>query len=99
MDIWNNTRASVYNQIPASAMEGHSTFSTPSTPPPIVESPQVHPPSAPSTQEKKKKNQDKIEELLQHVVGNSTILISTFQQSTDLLKNMDRNFAALLEKF
>ena len=99
MDIWNSTRASVHNQIPASAMEGDSTFGTPSTPPPLVESAHVHPPSAPNTQDKKKKNQDKIEELLQHVVGNSTILISTFQQSTDLLKNMDRNFAALLEKF
>ena len=100
MDIWNSTQASIHNQIPASVMEGDSTFGIPSTPPPIVESPKLHPPSAPNTQEKKKKNQNRIKELLQHIVGNSTmILIFTFQQSTDLLKNMDRNFTALLEKF
>jgi hypothetical protein len=40
----------------------------------------------------------KIELLLEHVVGNSGALISSFQESTNILKNMDRNFAALLEK-
>ena len=31
------------------------------------------------------------------MVGNSTIFISIFQQSTELLKNMDMNFVALLD--
>jgi hypothetical protein len=96
MDTWNSKRASVHNQIPASAQEGDETCATPPTTPEIS---QPSPSTAPSTQEKKKKTQEKIEGLLQQVVGNSTILISTFQQSTELLKNMDRNFAALLEKF
>ena len=38
---------------------------------------------------RKKKTKKKIEGFLQQVVGNSTILNSTFQQSTKLLKNMD----------
>jgi hypothetical protein len=37
--------------------------------------------------------------LLEQVISNSSTLISSFQQSTDLLKNMDKNFAALLKKF
>jgi hypothetical protein len=95
MDTWNNKRANAHNQIPASAQEGDDTCGTPPTTPEIF---QPSPSITPSTQEKKKKTQEKIEGFLQHVVGNSTIFISTFHQSTELLKNMDRNFAALLEK-
>jgi hypothetical protein len=80
-------------------MKKDDKFGTTSSPPTTPESAEFNPSKAPNTQEKKKKSQDKIEGLLQQVVGNSTILISTFQQSTDLLKNMDRNFAALLERF
>ena len=79
MDIWNSKRASVHNQIPASAMEGDDKFGTTSSPPTTPESAEINPSKAPNTQEKKKKSQDKIEGLLQQVVGNSTILISTFQ--------------------
>jgi predicted PolB exonuclease-like 3'-5' exonuclease len=52
-----------------------------------------------SHKRRKKKTEENIEGLLQQVVENSTIIISTFQQFTKLLKNMDINFAALLEKF
>ena len=48
---------------------------------------------------RRKKTQEKIELLLEQVVGNSGALLSSFQEFTTILKNMDRNFAALLEKF
>lgn len=50
-------------------------------------------------QDKKKRNQDKILGFLEQVVSSSSILISTFYQSTDLLKNIDTSFATLLDKF
>ena len=83
MDTWNSKRASVHNQISASTQEGHETYGTPPTTPNFF---QPSPSTVPSTQDKKKKTQEKIEGFFQQVVGNSTILISTFQQSTELLK-------------
>ena len=76
MDTWNNKCTSMYNQIPASAQERNEICSTPPTTPEFF---QPNPSTTPSTQEKKKKTQEKIEGLLQQVVGNSTILISIFQ--------------------
>ena len=52
-----------------------------------------------SRKTRRKKIQEKIEFLLEHVVGNSRALLSSFKESTNIMKNMDRNFAALLEKF
>ena len=51
LDTWNNKRASVYNQIPASAQEGDETCGTPPTTP---ENFQPSPSTASFTQEKKK---------------------------------------------
>ena len=42
--------------------------------------------------------QKKIGTLLEHVVGNLGALIATFQESIDILKNMDKNFVALIAK-
>ena len=47
----------------------------------------------------RRKSQEKMKPLLEHVVGNSGAFLSPFQESTNLLKNMDKIFAALLEKF
>ena len=52
-----------------------------------------------STQNKKKKIKEKIEFLIQQVVGNSGALLFSFQESTNIMKNINNNFAALLEKF
>jgi hypothetical protein len=101
MDIWNSTRASVKNAIPASATERNEDLDSPSTPSTSPSSPlssQITS-SAPKSQEKRKTNQEKMHGLLEQVISNSSTLISSFQQSTDLLKNMDKNFATLLEKF
>jgi hypothetical protein len=98
MDEWHGSRASVRNQIPASATESWEDVipSTPATPS-TAATPSTVP--TPSTQEKKKKIQEKIEILLEQVVGNSAALLTSFQESTNLLKNMDKNFAALIDKF
>ena len=48
---------------------------------------------------KKKKAQEKIKSLLDHIVGNFGALLATFQESINNLKSMDRNFATLLDKF
>jgi hypothetical protein len=97
MDEWNSSRASVHNQIPASATEIFEEHLTPASP---TSAQTISTPiPAPTTQEKKKKTQDKIGGLLEQVIGNSSALLTTFQESTNFLKNMDRNFAALLEKF
>ena len=92
--------ASVRNQIPASATESTPEDVIPSTPPSQTTTATTpNSTQTTSTQDKKKKNQEKIELLLEQVVGNSGALLSSFQESTNILKNMDRNFAALLEKF
>ena len=62
IDTWNSKRASVHNQIRTSAQERDETCGIPLT---ISEIFQPSPFTAPSTQEKKKKTQKKIEGLLQ----------------------------------
>ena len=94
MDQWHGSRASVHNDIPASATESWTEDVIPSTPTMSQTTT-----SAPPTQEKKKKTQEKIETLLEQVVGNSGALLASFQESTAVLKNMDKNFAALIAKF
>lgn len=47
----------------------------------------------------KNKTQENIENLLEHVVGNSKTFHASFQKFINLLQNTDRNFAALLDKF
>jgi hypothetical protein len=94
MDQWHGSRASVHNEIPASATKSWTKDSISST-----SIPSQTTISAPPTQEKKKKTQEKIETLLEQVVGNSEALLASFQESTAILKNMDKNFAALIAKF
>jgi hypothetical protein len=92
LDVWNSTRACVRNQISASAMEGEDESHEDKGSPELQE-PEVIP-----KQEKKKKFQDKLEGILEKVVSNSSSFLTTFQESTALLKNMDRHMAAILEK-
>jgi hypothetical protein len=97
----NNTCASVKNAFPISAMARNEDLDNPSTStisPSSSLSLQIIS-SAPKVQQKRKTNKEKMHGLLEQVISNSTTLISSFQQSTNLLKNMDKNFAALLEKF
>ena len=47
----------------------------------------------------KKIVQKKIKLLLEYVVGNSGVFLSSYQESTNILKDMHKNFDALLEKF
>ena len=94
MDQWHGSRTSVHNDIPASATKSWAEDTIPSTPTPSQTTTSAQP-----TQEKKKKIQEKIENLLEHVVGNSGALLASFQESTAILKNMDKNFAALIAKF
>jgi hypothetical protein len=92
---------SVKNAIPASAIKRKEDLdnpSTPSTSPSLPLSSQITS-SAPKSQEKRKTNQEKMHGLLEQVIKNFSTLISSIQQSMDLLKNMDKNFATLLEKF
>jgi hypothetical protein len=61
-------------------------------------SPKLQEPEGIPKQEKKKKFQDKLEGILEMVVSNSSSFLTTFQESTALLKNIDRHMAANLEK-
>jgi hypothetical protein len=92
LDVWNSTRACVRNQISASAMEGEDESHEDKGSPELQE-PEVIP-----KQEKKKKFQDKLEGILEKVVSNSSSFLTTFQESTTLLKNMDMHMATILEK-
>ena len=74
MDQWYGSRASVHNDIPASATKSSTEDVIPSTPTPSQTTI-----SAPPTQEKKKETQEKIETLLEQVVGNSGALLASFQ--------------------
>ena len=86
MDMWNGQRASVVNQMPASAQEDDAQYTTE----------QISPASA--TKDKKKKFQDKMEGFLEQIVRNSSNLIASFQATTDLLKNIDTHMATLVQK-
>ena len=94
MDQWHGSRMSVYNEIPTSATKSWTKDVILSTPT-LSQTTTFAPP----TQGNKKKTQEKIETLLKHVVGNSGALIASFQESTAILKNIDKNFAALIAKF
>ena len=52
----------------------------------------------PKQDEKKKKLQDKIYGILEQILTNSSNFLTTFQETTALLKSMDRHMAAILEK-
>jgi hypothetical protein len=100
MNEWHGNTVSVHNQIPTSATESNFEDVIPSTPPYQTTTALTPNSTTTSTQDNnKKKTQEKIELLLEHVAGNSGALLSSFQESINILKNMDRNFAALLEKF
>jgi 5-methylcytosine-specific restriction endonuclease McrBC GTP-binding regulatory subunit McrB len=86
MDMWNGQRASVVNQMPASAQEDDAQHTTEQNSP------------ASATKDKKKKFQDKMEGFLEQIVSNSSNLIASFQATTDLLKNMDAHMATLVQK-
>jgi hypothetical protein len=92
LDILNSTCACVKNQIPASATEGEDESHEDKG------SPELQEPKVIPKQEKKMKFQDKLEGILEKVVSNSSSFLTTFQESTALLKNMDRHMAAILEK-
>ena len=96
MDEWHG---SLRNQIPASATESTPEDVIPSTSLSQTTTATTPNSTTTSTQDKKKRTQEKIRLLLEHVVGNSRAIFSLFQESTNILKNMDMNFAALLEKF
>ena len=89
MDMWNGQRASVVNQMPASAQEDDDHHSMQTT--------QQNSPAS-ATKDKKKKFQDKMEGFLEQIVSNSSNLIASFQATTDLLKNMDAHMATLVQK-
>jgi hypothetical protein len=92
LDVWNSTYICVKNQIPASATKGEDESHE------YKGSPELQEPEVIPKQEKKKKFQDKLEGILEKVVSNSSSFLTTFQESTALLKNMDRHMAAILEK-
>jgi hypothetical protein len=92
LDVWNSTHACVKNQIPTSATKGEDERHEDKGLPKLQE-PEVIP-----KQEKKKKFQDKLKGILEKVVSNSSNFLTTFQESTALLKNMDRHMETILEK-
>ena len=52
----------------------------------------------PKQEKKKNEFQKNVEIILEKVVSNSSSFLTTFQESTALLKNMNRHMAAILEK-
>jgi hypothetical protein len=93
LDVWNSTRACVKNQIPASAIEGEDDNDEDKSPSNLQDRNVI-----PKQEKKKKKLQDNLEIFLDKIVSNSSSFLTTFQESTALLKNMDRHMAAILEK-
>ena len=87
--MWNEQRASVVNQMAASAQkdEDHNSMQ-------ITQ--QNSPASA--TKDNKKKFQDKMEGFLKQIVSNSSNLIASFQATINLLKNMDAHMTTLVQK-
>jgi hypothetical protein len=61
MDQWHGNRTSIQNQIPTRATKSWQEDVVPSTPTPSTQTTTIF---APSTHDKKKKNQDKLENLL-----------------------------------
>ena len=86
MDMWNRQRASVVNQMSTNAHEDDDHHSMQST--------QKNSPTNATKYEKK--IQDRMEEFLEQIVNNSSSLISSFQATTKLLKNMDAHMTTLV---
>ena len=86
MDLWNGTRASVRNQIPASAQES------------VMESPTPKKASQVQTNEKKSKA-DRLEGYLEASIQNSKDMIDSFKSTSSLLRMMEGHMAALVQKF
>ena len=99
MDEWHDNAATVCNHIRASATESSLEDVNPFTTPSPTTTATTPNSTTTFTQYKKKKTQEKIEFMLEQVVGNSGALLSSFQESTNILENMDKIFAAFLEKF
>lgn len=91
MDVWNNICASIKITIVASAIEKDKDQEH--------EQEQDNLSTPLAIRQYKKSHQDKLNGLLEQVVTDSTTLICTFEQSTNSLKNMDKFFIVLLEKF
>ena len=89
MNIWNEYRTSMVNEMPASTQENDDHHSMQTT--------QQNSPTSVS-KDKKKKFQDKMEGFLKHIVSNSSSLISSFWTTTYLLKNIDDHIATLVHK-
>ena len=97
MDQWHGSKASVQNHIPASATKFWPEDVIRCTPTPPTQTTTTT--SAPSIQDKKKKNQNSLVNFLKYVLGNLGALLTSFQEFASILKNMDKNFTALLAKF
>ena len=89
LDVWNSTCACVKNQIPTSVTEGKDENDEDKT------SSDLQDRKVTPKQEKKKK---KFQENLENVVSNSSSFLTTFQENTALLKNMDRHMANFFRK-
>ena len=91
LNVRNSTRACVKNQIPTSSSEDEDESHEDKGSLELQE-PEVIP------KQEKKKFQDKLEGILENVVSNSSSFFTIFQESTTLLKNMDRHMATILKK-
>ena len=85
MDLWNGTRASVRNQIPASAQES------------VMESPTPDKASQHQTIQKKSKA-DRLEGYLEASIQNSKDMIDSFKSTSSLLRMMEGHMATLVQK-
>ena len=99
MDECHNDTANIRNQIPANATKSTLENVIPSTLLSHVTTATTPNSTTTSTQDNKKKTQENIDIFVEHVVGNLGALFSSLHESTNILKNMDINFAVLLEKF
>ena len=99
IDEWYNSSTSARNQIPASATLKILKDVIPSTPPFQITIATTPNSTTTSTQDKKKKVQKNIQLFLKYIVGNSGVFLSSYQESTNILKDMHKNFDTLLEKF
>jgi len=85
-------RACVKNQIPASATKGEDENEEDKG------SSKLQDREVTPKQDKEKKILERLEVILEKVVSNSSSFVTTFQESTALLINMDRHMGAILEK-
>jgi hypothetical protein len=92
LDVWSSSCACVKNQISTSTTEGEDESHEDKG------SLELQEPEIILKQEKNKKFQDKLEGILEKDVSNSSSFLTTFQEITALLKNMDRHMVVILEK-